>query len=139
PPTTAASPSRTLPIFDQGDAIPASAVFVDNLVLGQTAGGSCKTGAQAAGGQPSGTATGTVTLESQPFKGGPIPYGKRVDVTNGNLTIKTRAGTLSLSGRGVFSEFVLVKSSAGGKPLDVLKLVGGNFGVCQSGFRTMSA
>src|SRR5439155_1029018 len=56
----------------------------------------------------------------------------------GNLTIKTRAGTLTLAGRGVFSEFVLVKSSAGGKPLDVLKLVGGNFGVCQSGFRTTS-
>jgi hypothetical protein len=138
-PITAGSHSLYLSIFDQGDDILDSAVFVDNLVLGQTTGGSCKKGAQAASGQPSGTATGTVTLDGQPFKGGPVPYGKKVDVTNGNLTIKTRAGTLTLSGRGVFSAFVLVKSSAGGKPLDILKLVGGNFGVCKSGFRTTSA
>jgi hypothetical protein len=34
---------------------------------------------------------------------------------------------------------VLAKSSAGGKPLDVLKLVGGDFGLCVKGFRTSSS
>jgi hypothetical protein len=55
------------------------------------------------------------------------------------LTLKTRAGTLTVGGRGVFSEFVLQKSNGGGKPLDVLKLVGGDFGACKSALRTTSA
>jgi hypothetical protein len=134
-PVTAGAHSLFLSIFDQGDDILDSAVFVDNLVLGQTAGGACRKGAQVAGGQPSGTATGAVTVGGQAFKGGPVPYGKTVDVTNGSLTLTSRSGTLTVSGRGVFSEFVLVKGSAGGKPLDVLRLVGGNFGVCKSALR----
>jgi hypothetical protein len=139
-PITPGPHSLYLSIFDAGDDILDSAVFVDNLVLGQTAGTSCKKGAQVATGQPSGSATGTVTLDGKPFTGGPVSYGKKVDVTNGNLTIKTRAGTLTVTGRGVFSQFVLQKSSAGGKPLDVLKLVGGNFvGLCKSALRTTSA
>ena len=139
-PITPGSHSLYLSIFDAGDDILDSAVFVDDLVLGQTAGGSCKKGAQVASGQPSGSATGTVTLDGKPFKGGPVSYGKKVDVTNGSLTLKTRAGTLTVTGGGVFSEFVLQKSSAGGKPLDVLKLVGGNFiGLCKNALRTTSA
>jgi hypothetical protein len=138
-PVTPGAHSLYLSIFDAGDDILDSAVFVDNLVLGQSAGGSCKKGAQIASGQPSGTATGAVTLDGKPFTGGQVPYGKKVDVTKGSLTIKTRAGTLTLSGRGVLSQFVLLKSSAGGKPLDVLKLVGGNFGLCKSALRTTSA
>jgi uncharacterized repeat protein (TIGR01451 family) len=44
-PITAGAHSLYLSIFDQGDNILDSAVFVDNLVLGTTAGGTCKAGA----------------------------------------------------------------------------------------------
>jgi hypothetical protein len=138
-PVTPGTHSIYLSIFDDGDDILDSAVFLDDLVLGQAAGGSCKKGAQVASGQPSGAVAGTVTLDGKPFTGGPLPYGKKVDVTNGSLTLKTRAGTLTVGGRGVFSEFVLQKSSAGGKPLDILKLIGGDFGACKSALRTTSA
>jgi hypothetical protein len=136
-PVTPGAHSLYLSLFDQGDDILDSAVFVDGLVLGQAAGGSCRKGAQAAGGgQPTGTATGAVTVGGQPFTGGPVPYGKRVDVTTGTLTITTRAGTLSVSGRGVPAQFVLQRSSQKGRPLDVLRLVGGDFAACRSALRT---
>jgi hypothetical protein len=138
-PVTAGPHSLYLSIFDQGDDILDSAVFVDNLVLGQAAGGVCKRGAQVTAGQTTGTATGTVTLDGQPFKSGPIPYGRTVDVTKGSLTFTSRAGTLTVFGRDVPAQFVLLKSSVGGKPLDVLKLTGGDFGACTSALRTTAA
>jgi hypothetical protein len=138
-PITAGAHSLYLSIFDQGDDILDSAVFVDNLVLGQVAGGSCKKGAQVSsggGGEATGTATGTVTVNGRPLKTGPVPYGAKIDVTKGTLTLKTRAGTLTVYGGGVFAQFVVVKSSLKGKPLDILRLVGGDFAICKSGLRT---
>ena len=43
-------------------------------------------------GAVSGTPTGTVLLNGRPFAGGPVPYGRRVDVTNGTLTADDEHG-----------------------------------------------
>jgi hypothetical protein len=139
-PVTPGAHALYLSIFDHGDDILDSAVFVDNIVIGPGAGGSCATGATTGGGHvaPRGTVTGNVTLDGRPFQGGRVPYGSRVDVTKGALLLKTRAGTLSVSGAGVFADFVLAKSSQNGGALDLLKLAGGNFDDCRNGLRTTS-
>ena len=82
-------------------------------------------------GAVSGTPTGTVLLNGRPFAGGPVPYGRRVDVTNGTLRLTTNTGTLAVSGRGVIAIFVLVRGTDRGRPVVELRLVGGNFGVCR--------
>ena len=79
---------------------------------------------------PQGTPTGTVLVNGSAFTGGPIPYGARVDVTNGRLTLTTEAGTLLVYGNGASAVFTLQRTREGGKTIVVLKFVGGNFAVC---------
>jgi hypothetical protein len=81
-------------------------------------------------GTPSGSATGAVFVGGVAYSSGPIPYGSRVDVTSGTLTLTTRAGTLRVWGGGVSAVFVLLKRAERGRPLDLLKLAGGDFSVC---------
>jgi PKD repeat protein len=90
-------------------------------------------------GAVSGTPTGTVLLNGRPFAGGPVPYGRRVDVTNGTLRLTTNTGTLAVSGRGVVAIFVLVRGTDRGRPVVELRLAGGNFGVCRRGPAAASA
>jgi hypothetical protein len=90
-------------------------------------------------GAPSGVASGSVLVNGVAFSSGSLSYGSRVDVTNGTLQLTTRAGSLRVFGGGVTALFVLAKSSQAGKPLDVLRLVGGDFSVCdKQGFRVVS-
>jgi PKD repeat protein len=79
---------------------------------------------------PTATETGTVLVNGKPFTGGTIPYGAKVDVSKGTVTLKTDTGTLTAYGAGVTSAFVLVRSTDAGKPIVELRLVGGNFSVC---------
>jgi PKD repeat protein len=79
----------------------------------------------------SGTQTGTVLVDGRPFTGGRIPYGSTVDVTHGRLRLHTDAGTVTLYGEaGVHAAFVLTHGTDRGKPIVVLQLTGGDFGVC---------
>jgi hypothetical protein len=90
-------------------------------------------------GAPSGVASGSVFVDGAVFSSGSVAYGSRVDVTGGVLQLTTRAGSLRVFGGGVSAVFVLAKSAQGGKPLDVLRLVGGDFSVCaRRGFRVVS-
>jgi hypothetical protein len=82
-------------------------------------------------GAVSGTPTGRVLLNGRPFAGGPVPFGRRVDVTNGTLRLTTNTGTLVVSGRGTVAIFVLVRGTDRGRPVVELRLAGGNFGVCK--------
>ena len=89
---------------------------------------------------PTGTATGTVLLNGQPYTSGqPIPYGSQVDVTNGRLTLTTEVGTLTVYGGGVSAVFKLVRSTDQGKTAVELRMVKGDFTVCKSAFRLSSA
>jgi PKD repeat protein len=87
-------------------------------------------------GPPQGTPTGTVLVNGAPFTGGTVPYGAKVDVTKGRLTMSTEAGSLLVFGNGVPAAFVLSKVREGGKTIVVLRLAGGNFAVC--GKRTVA-
>ena len=82
-------------------------------------------------GAVSGTPTGTVLLNGRPFTGGPVPFGRQVNVTNGTLRLTTNTGTLVVSGRGTVAIFVLVRGTDRGRPVVELRLAGGNFGVCR--------
>jgi PKD repeat protein len=82
-------------------------------------------------GAVSGTPTGRVLLNGRPFAGGPVPFGRQVDVTNGTLRLTTNTGTLVVSGRGAVAIFVLVRGTDRGSPVVELRLAGGNFGVCR--------
>ncbi len=86
--------------------------------------------AQPAAGPAQGTPTGTVLVNGTPFTGGTIPYGAKVDVTNGRLSMVTEAGTLLVYGNGISAVFVLSRVREGGKTIVVLRLVGGNFASC---------
>jgi hypothetical protein len=86
--------------------------------------------AQPAAGPAQGTPTGTVLVNGAPFTGGTIPYGAKVDVTNGRLSMSTEAGTLLVYGNGISAVFVLSRVREGGKTIVVLRLVGGNFASC---------
>ena len=70
-------------------------------------------------------------MNGRPFAGGPVPFGRRVDVTNGTLRLTTNTGTLVVSGRGTVAIFVLVRGTDRGRPMVELRLAGGNFGVCR--------
>jgi hypothetical protein len=79
---------------------------------------------------PTGTASGSVLVNGRRYtSGAPIPYGSRVNVTDGRLTLKTELGTLTVYGGGVSALFTLIRLP---KPTDVieLRLVGGNFRIC---------
>jgi hypothetical protein len=80
---------------------------------------------------PSGTASGKVLVGGKPYASGqPIPYGSRVDVTNGRLTLHTEVGTLTVFGGGVSAVFKLLRFSEKGKPLVELRLLSGDFSAC---------
>jgi PKD repeat protein len=81
-------------------------------------------------GAVSGTPTGRVLLNGRPFAGGPVPFGRRVDVTNGTLRLTTNTGTLTVSGRGTVAIFVLVRGTDRGRPIVELRLAGGDFKTC---------
>lgn len=92
-------------------------------------------GAPVGAGPPTGTSTGTVLVNGQPFTGGVIRYGASVDVTKGSLDMETEVGKLTVTGgAGLTSKFKLVRAStrSGGKnvPVVELRLVGGNFAPC---------
>ncbi len=77
-----------------------------------------------------GTPTGTVLLNGRPFTGGPVPYGAKLDVTNGRLSLKTDVGTLLVYGSGIPASFVVVHATDKGKRIVELRLTGGNFAAC---------
>jgi hypothetical protein len=78
----------------------------------------------------SGTASGTVLVNGRRYASGrPIPYGSRVNVTDGRLTLKTDLGTVTVYGNGVPAVFRLVHLR---EPSDMvgLRLLEGNFKTC---------
>jgi hypothetical protein len=87
---------------------------------------------------PSGSAKGTVLVNGKAFRSGAIPYGSRIDATKGRLSLTTRVGRLQLYGAGATTTFRLVKSSEKGKPLDELRLVGGDFSVCSRSLASLT-
>jgi PKD repeat protein len=91
------------------------------------------------GGPVRGTPTGRVLLNGRPFTGGPVPFGQRIDVTNGTLRLTTNTGTLAVSGRGALAIFVLVRGTDRGRPVVELRLAGGNFGACRRAPAAFSA
>ncbi len=98
----------------------------------------------APGGPPDGTATGTVLVNGQPFTSGPVPYGSKVDVTNGRLTLKADVGTVTLYGDGKDpAQFVPSRTSERVKgkkrALVQLTLIGGDFSACGASRRTASS
>jgi PKD domain len=77
-----------------------------------------------------GKPTGTVLVNGSAFTGGPVPFGAKIDVTNGRLALVTDAGSLLVYGNGVAAAFVLVHGKDKGKPIVELRLAGGNFALC---------
>ena len=90
-------------------------------------------------GKASGTPTGTVLLNGRPFTGGSIPYGSKLDVTHGTVTLTTDTGTILVYGKGVFAAFVLLRGTDNGKPIVELRLVGGNFAACKRKLSAVAA
>jgi PKD repeat protein len=86
-----------------------------------------------------GTVTGTVLVNGVPFTGGSIPYGSKVDVTKGRLTIQTDVGTLLVYGTGVTAQFVLLHIKVGKKTIVQLLLTGGSFSACKKKRTTSSS
>jgi hypothetical protein len=80
-----------------------------------------------------------VLLNGRPFKGGPIPYGSKLDVTHGTLTLTTDTGTVTVFGKGVFAAFLLLRGTDNGKPIVELRLTAGNFNVCKRKLAAASA
>jgi hypothetical protein len=79
---------------------------------------------------PSGTATGTVLVNGKRYVSGRgIPYGSKVNVTGGRLTLKTELGTVTVYGAGAPAVFRLARLR---EPSDLigLRLVGGRFDRC---------
>jgi hypothetical protein len=79
---------------------------------------------------PSGTASGKVLVNGRPYASGrPIPYGSRVNVTDGRLTLKTELGAVTVYGDGVLAVFRLQRLR---EPIDLigLRLVEGRFKRC---------
>jgi hypothetical protein len=98
---------------------------------------------------PTGQATGIVNVNGKPFTHGVIPFGAKVNVTKGSLVLKSGVGTFTVSGGGVFSQFVVARGSEPThttaavpvkiQPLIVLRLSGGNYRICKSALRTTAA
>ena len=79
---------------------------------------------------PSGTASGKVLVNGRQYSSGrPIPYGSKVNVTDGRLTLKTELGTVTVYGGGVSAVFRLVRLR---EPSDMIgmRLVEGSFNTC---------
>jgi hypothetical protein len=88
------------------------------------------------GAPPQGTATGTVTVNGQPFTTGTVPFGATVDVTEGRLTMRADVGTLQVFGDGRnAARFVPRRATervnGRTRTLIQLTLAGGDFGVCR--------
>ena len=97
-------------------------------------------GTPAPGTPPTGTATGTVLVNNQPYTSGqPIPYGSKVGVTHGRLTLNTEVGTLTVYGGGVSAIFTLLRFKEQGQVVVELRMAEGDFSVCKKAFRTTSA
>jgi hypothetical protein len=78
----------------------------------------------------SGTASGTVLVNGRRYTSGrAIPYGSKVNVTDGSLILKTELGTVTVYGNGVSAVFRLVRLR---EPSDMigLRLVEGRFNAC---------
>ena len=106
------------------------------LTWNLTRGGAAKP-PPAPGGSPTGTASGTVLVNGQPYTSGqPIPYGSKVGVTHGRLRLNTEVGALTVFGGGVSAIFKLLRFTEKGNALVELRLVEGDFSVCKRSFRT---
>ena len=82
-------------------------------------------------GPVTGAANGTVLVNGKAYKLGPIPYGSKVDVTKGKVTLKADVGTLTASGGGgISAQFILLRAKAAGGPIVELRLTGGDFKLC---------
>lgn len=82
-------------------------------------------------GTPTGTASGTVLVNGRQYSsGGPIPFGSRVNVSDGRLTLKTEVGTVSVYGGGVSAVFKLLRLREAGRVLVEMRLTGGDFKKC---------
>jgi hypothetical protein len=89
---------------------------------------------------PIGTASGTVLVNGKPYTSGqPIPYGSKVDVTNGRLKLRTDVGTLTVYGGGVSAVFKLLRLAEQGRPVVELRLLGGDFSICKPALRGLAA
>ena len=93
--------------------------------------------ASAAAGPAQGTPTGAVLVNGSPFTGGPVPYGAKIDVTNGRLSLTTDVGKILVYGNGPSAAFVIVHGTDKGKRIVALRLTGGNFALCSK--RSVSA
>jgi hypothetical protein len=98
-------------------------------------GGGTKTTTTAPTGAPAPPATGTpkgdVLLNGKEFEGGKVPYGSKVDVSDGSLELKTDTGKLNVYGEGgIPAKFKLQRSTDNGKKIVVLVLDGGDFSSC---------
>src|SRR5687768_17688713 len=52
-------------------------------------------------------------VDGNAYNGGPIPYGSKVDVTKGKVTLKADVGTLMASGGGgIPAQFILLRAKA---------------------------
>jgi hypothetical protein len=79
---------------------------------------------------PSGTASGNVLVNGRRYTSGrPIPYGSKVNVTDGRLILKTELGTATVYGAGVPAVFKLVRLREP-SALIGMQLVEGNFKTC---------
>jgi len=80
---------------------------------------------------PSGTASGAVLVNGRPYTPGrPIPYGSKVNVTDGRLVLTTEVGTVTVYGGGVSAVFKLLRLREQGRSLVEMRLVEGNFKTC---------
>ncbi len=153
-PVTPGSHSLYLSIFDAGDAVLDSSAFVDNLIAGETAGGTCETGVTVAGGPPakSGTVTGTVLVKlpgTNTFvplaPGTPIPNGTIIDATHGSVQLFGPGGSAVFSS-GAFSVFngldtahaPAVLGAVPRQKVVELRLLGGNFKACPKSIKGRS-
>ena len=153
-PVTPGSHSLYLSIFDAGDAVLDSSAFVDNLIAGETAGGTCEAGVTAAGTPPakSGTITGTVLVKlpgTNTFvplaPGTPIPNGTIIDTTHGSVQLFGPGGSVVFSSGefSVFNGFDTSHAPAafGAVPRQKvveLRLLGGNFKACPKSIKGRS-
>jgi len=96
-------------------------------------------GAPSGSGPPSGTTTGTVLVNNQPFTGGTVAYGSTIDVNKGSLDMSTEAGDLTVysGGGGITSKFKHVRATSGKLKVVELRLICGDFSSC--GKRSLAA
>jgi hypothetical protein len=142
-------------IFDQGDDLFDSAVFLDRLVVGTPIGGDCNEGVTVGGGVAgdtpvkvtSGQVTGQVTITINGTKtpltpGTNIPNGATIDASAPGASVQLfGANGSDTFSQGMFvvqSTTEIVRTTAGRAqepkriPVVELRLTGGDFGVCKT-------